>query len=114
MARSPDRSCDAKILETGCRSQKQNKTQAHIIYYIVSNSDRHPVFSGPNHPRNYAAMHASFNGSFADKCPEIKMAYLEEHSSSALRQVHMFLTELRESSLSVTAEDYFYSHLMLP
>ncbi len=71
-------------------------------------------WSGPNHPRNYAAMHASFNRSFGDKCPEIKMAYLEEHSSSALRRVHTFLTDLRESSLCVTAEEYFYGRLMLP
>lgn len=61
-------------------------------------------WGGPDHPRNYVVLHASINGSFAEKLPEYKMAFIEAHSPSALRRVHQFVTEMRNSPLSVAAD----------
>ncbi len=59
-------------------------------------------------------MHASLNGSFAEKLPEYKLSYIEAHSPSALRRVHQFVKEIRRSPLSVAADRHYVTTLMPP
>ena len=76
--------------------------------------DQHPGCGGVDHPRNYVVMHSSLNGSFGEKLPEYKLAYIEAHAPSALRHVHQFVTDMRESPLSVAADRHYVTRQMKP
>lgn len=43
------------------------------------------------------------NCAFGDRLPEIKMAYIEQHSKNAMRQVQEFVTMLSANPMMVQA-----------
>jgi hypothetical protein len=48
-------------------------------------------------------MHHSMNSAFADRLPEIKMAYIEKHSKNTIRRVREFVTMLHTSPMMIQA-----------